>query len=289
MLIGEVNQKGMFLMNLKETPIPFSDAEKVIPMYSQPFLPVVSDRYLTSVKILLKNGESVILSSAEWIHPEGIAMGKIDISTQNFMVPEIRINKIMLCSKGKSIAGVVIYLTDGGAYILTDGSVQNVNDHMNDDNMACGEEDFIMRCQRARNDNRDVESAVKSVFDIILSSALSKQFYRTLKKNAQRMLGVEEGQFDLSVGQMLADAIKALAYERPEEEWEAETDFHMSIIGNPPMDFEHFFLNVKEKCKKEINAYFFAKSSFDLGSDVEPVMKEVKKMLRKSTRKSSRK
>lgn len=271
-------------MNLKETPIPFSDAEKVIPMYAQPFLPVVSDRYLTSVKILLKNGEGVILSCAEWIHPEGIAMGKIDISTQNFMVPENRINKIMLCSKGESIAGVVIYLTDGGAYILTDGSAQTVNDHMNDDNTVCGEEEFLMRCQRVRNGNRDVESVLKSVFDVILSSALSKQFYRTLKKNAQRMLGVEEGRFDLSVGQMLADAIKALAYERPEEEWEAETDFHMSIIGDPPMDLEHFFLNVKEKCKKEIKAYFFAKSSFDLGADVETIMKDVKKMLRNSSR-----
>lgn len=103
------------------------------------------------------------------------------------------------------------------------------------------------------------------------------------------MIGVEGGLFDLSVGQMLADAIKALAYERPEEEWEAETDFHMSIIGNPPMDLEHFFLNVKEKCKKEIKAYFFAKSSFDLGADIEPVVKEVKKMLRKSTQKSSSK
>ncbi len=276
-------------MNLKDNPIPFSDAEKVIPMYSQPFLPVVSDRYLTGVKVLLKNGKGVILSCAEWIHPEGIVMGKIDISTQNFMVPQIRINKIMLCSKGESIAGVVIYLTDGGAYILTDGNVQNLNDHTNDDNTVCGEEDFLMRCQRVRNGNRDVESAVESVFDIILSSALSKQFYRRLKKNAQRMLGVEEDLFDLSVGQMLGDAIKALAYERPEEEWEAETEFHMSIIGNPQMDLEHFFLSVKEKCKKEINAYFFAKSSFDLGADIEPVMKEVKKMLRKSTQKSSSK
>lgn len=274
-------------MNLKENPIPFSDAEKVIPMYSQPFLPVVSDRYLTGVKVLLKNGEGVILSCAEWIHPEGIVMGKIDISTQNFMVPQIRISKIMLCSKGESIAGVVIYLTDGGAYILTDGNVQNLNDHTNDDNTVCGEEGFIMRCQSVRNGSRDVESAIRSVFDIILSSALSKQFYRTLKKNAQHMLGVEGGLFDLSVGQMLVDAIKALAYERPEEEWEAETDFHMSIIGNPPMDLEHFFLNVKEKCKKEIKAYFFAKSSFDLGSGVEPIMKEVKKMLRNSSRRGT--
>ena len=159
-----------------------------------------------------------------------------------------------------------------------------MNDHMNDGNMVCGEEDFVMRCQSVQNGNHDVESAVKSVFDIILSSALSKQFYRRLKKNAQHMSGVDEGQFDLSVGQMLADAIKALAYERPEEEWESVTGIPLSIIGNPPMDLEHFFLNVKEKCKKEIKAYFFAKSSFDLGADVETIMKDVKKMLRNSSR-----
>ncbi len=137
-------------MNLKETPIPSSEADNVIPVYSQPFLPVSEDRYLTSVNVVLKNGDVFVLSGAEWIHPEGHSMGKVDISTQTHMISLIRMSKVKLLFKGeKNIAGVMIYLKDGGAYILSEGDFQSAKGHVNDGEEFCFGEEFLKKCQKS--------------------------------------------------------------------------------------------------------------------------------------------
>lgn len=114
-------------MNLRETPIPLSDIVEIVPVYEKPFLPIQAE-YLTGVKLILANRDTLVISEAEWIHPDGMSMGNVDISSETYMVDKRRISEVLFCRKGTShISGVKICLSDGGAFILTDGIVVSVN------------------------------------------------------------------------------------------------------------------------------------------------------------------
>lgn len=114
----------MLMVNLIENPINISDIAKIVPIYCQPFLPI-EEKYLTRILLVLKNGKRINLDVGEWIHPEGISMGKISIAADTFQVVSYRIKGITACVKNANlISGFKIALTDGGMYIITEGMAE---------------------------------------------------------------------------------------------------------------------------------------------------------------------
>ena len=113
----------MKVVNVKESPIALKEIITIVPVYTQPFLPAVEEKYLTSVEVVKDNDVKVILNVAEWIHPDGCSMGKVDISTNTYMVAMNRIASLTVVTDKKKtvMAGGVISLTDGGAHLLTEG------------------------------------------------------------------------------------------------------------------------------------------------------------------------
>lgn len=113
----------MKIVNVRETPIALKDITTVMPVYTHPFLPAVEEKYLTSIEVVQDNDVKVVLNGAEWIHPDGCSMGRVDISTNTYMVAMNRIASLTVVTNKKKtvMAGVVISLTDGGAYLLTEG------------------------------------------------------------------------------------------------------------------------------------------------------------------------
>ena len=112
------------MVYLRENPINISDIAKIVPIYCQPFLPI-EEKYLTRILLVLKNGKRINLDVGEWIHPEGISMGKISIAADTFQVVSYRIKGITACVKNANlISGFTIALTDGGMYIITEGMAE---------------------------------------------------------------------------------------------------------------------------------------------------------------------
>ncbi len=111
----------MIMVNLIDNPIKMADIAKIVPVYCQPVLPI-QEKYLTHILLALKNGERISLDAGEWIHPEGISMGRISIASETFQVVSYRIKKITAFVKNPDlITGFKISLTDGGMYIITKG------------------------------------------------------------------------------------------------------------------------------------------------------------------------
>ncbi len=113
----------MLMVNLIENPIKLADIARIIPVYCQPFLPI-TEKYLTHILLVLKSGKRISLDAGEWIHPEGISMGKISIASETFQVMSCRIKKITAFVKNANLlTGFNICLTDGGMYIITEGMI----------------------------------------------------------------------------------------------------------------------------------------------------------------------
>lgn len=111
----------MLMVNLIDNPIKMADIARIVPVYCQPFLPI-KEKYLTHILLVLKSGKRISLDAGEWIHPEGISMGKISIAADTFQVVSYRIKKITAFVKNSDlISGFKICLTDGGMYIITEG------------------------------------------------------------------------------------------------------------------------------------------------------------------------
>ena len=108
-------------IDLKSNPVDTAKIDKIRPIYSKPYLPIPV-QYLTGVKIVLKDRSVIVLDDTEWIHPEGISMGMVNIATEQFMVSKQRISRVdIITKKNTGVAGVAISLADGGMFLLVEG------------------------------------------------------------------------------------------------------------------------------------------------------------------------
>ena len=115
----------MKFINLKATPLEMSEIKIVNKHFDKPFLPIKAE-YLTRLEIVLKNGGVIMLNAGEHVNPNGEHAGLADISTETHMIDRRRIIKVepVVFPGTDRIILFGVYLSDGGAYLLSEGCVK---------------------------------------------------------------------------------------------------------------------------------------------------------------------
>lgn len=114
----------------------------------------------------------------------------------------------------------------------------------------------------------------------IYKSAESKVFFRELVSEAQAKIEGEPQNVVDILGGMLGTAIWHLAFDEPYAVWKRQAEVALICLGHYKLNLKKFFKRIQDDCQGEIEASYFADTTFKMGVDIGVIEKEVRRILK---------
>ena len=123
------------------------------------------------------------------------------------------------------------------------------------------------------------KNRLNAINDRIYRRATQRKFFKELLERAKASIVGDSQTISDIMGGMLGSAIWALAHDEPFEGWKSQAGVALICLGGIEIDLQDFFLKVKDECRDEIKACFYAETTYQFGGDLDVVEAEVGKML----------